>query len=141
MILDTDVLSLLCAPHCPPRLLGRLMQAQYPLCTTAVSWSEICYGIARLPAGDGAYLRSRYEEIVIPYVEILAFTADCAEVYGRIRSELERQGRPLADADLMIASTAVHHDMTLITGNTRHFARVPGLRLENWLEEDDGPRG
>ncbi len=37
--------------------------------------------------------------------------------------------------DLLIASIALRHDLPLITGNTRHFSRVPGLRVENWLEE------
>ena len=36
----------------------------------------------------------------------------------------------------MIASIALRHNMTLVTGNTRHFSRVPGLRVENWLETE-----
>ena len=72
---------------------------------------------------------------MLPFLGIMDFDAASAEVYGRLRSELERQGLPLADADLMIASIALHHDLTLISGNTRHFARVPGLKLENWLED------
>ena len=135
MILDTDVLSALSAPHCPPFLSRRLRAAYSPVCTSAISWAEVCYGIARLPAEAGRALCRRYEEAVLPYVRVLDFTSECAETYGQARAELMRQGRPLADADLMIASIALRHYLTLITGNTRHFARVPGLRVENWLEE------
>lgn len=40
----------------------------------------------------------------------------------------------VADLDLMIASIALCHDMTLVSGNVQHFRRIPGLKLENWLE-------
>ena len=46
---------------------------------------------------------------------------------------LEAVGRPLEDADLQIAAICLAHDLTLVTGNVRHFERVPGLRVENWL--------
>jgi len=61
----------------------------------------------------------------------------CAEIYGRLRADLERRGVPLNDTDLMIASIALRHDLTLVTGNPRHFSRLPGLKLENWLTEDE----
>jgi len=44
-------------------------------------------------------------------------------------------GTPLATADLQIASIALAHNLILITGNVRHFERVPGLIVENWLVE------
>jgi tRNA(fMet)-specific endonuclease VapC len=46
---------------------------------------------------------------------------------------LERPGKRLDDPDLRIVATVLAHEATLITGNTRHFQRVPGLRHENWL--------
>jgi predicted nucleic acid-binding protein len=52
---------------------------------------------------------------------------------GEIRSFLEKQGTPLAHADLQIASIALSMNMTLITGNLKHFQRVPKLTVENWL--------
>jgi tRNA(fMet)-specific endonuclease VapC len=54
-------------------------------------------------------------------------------VYGEIVAGLESQGRRLADADLQIAATALHHDLHLVTGNLRHFERVPGLRIDRIL--------
>jgi tRNA(fMet)-specific endonuclease VapC len=133
MILDTDILSALATGRCHDTLSHKLERVP-TLHSTAVNWAEICYGISRLSATAGTRLRARYEERVLPFLQILDFDAGSAEVYGRIRSELERQGLPLSDADLMIASIALRHDLTLVTGNTRHFLRVPGLRLENWLE-------
>jgi len=56
-------------------------------------------------------------------------------VYGQVRAQLESAGRPLADADLQIAATALVHDLELVTGNVKHFARVPGLRVSLVLAE------
>jgi tRNA(fMet)-specific endonuclease VapC len=46
---------------------------------------------------------------------------------------LEERGLPLADADLRIAAIALANDLTLVTGNVRHFRRIPDLAVENWL--------
>jgi tRNA(fMet)-specific endonuclease VapC len=63
----------------------------------------------------------------------LPFGEQAEQAFGRIKAGLEKQGLPLDDADLMIASTALVHDAILITNNTSHMSRVPGLRLEAWL--------
>lgn len=52
-----------------------------------------------------------------------------AEIFADRRSTLRRRGMPIADLDLLIAATAIEHDLTLLTHNRRHFERVPGLRL------------
>jgi tRNA(fMet)-specific endonuclease VapC len=46
---------------------------------------------------------------------------------------LRRAGTPIGPNDLWIAAQALAEDLTLVTGNEREFARVPGLRVENWL--------
>ncbi len=84
----------------------------------------------------GGGLRDRYERLVLPALEILAFDEGCAEVYGSLRAELEEEGEPLAEAELMIASIALRHDLMLVSGKARHFGRVPDLRFANWLDHD-----
>lgn len=51
------------------------------------------------------------------------------EIFGRTRFELRRRGQGIADLDLLIAATAVHHDLVLLTRNVRHFNRVPRLDI------------
>lgn len=46
--------------------------------------------------------------------------------------EARAAGRPREDIDLIIASTALIHDLTLVTANIKHFDWIPGLELENW---------
>lgn len=135
MILDTDVLSAIVSPRCPERVERELARAEEAIQTTAVNWAEICYGLARHPSGGR--LRDRYERMVLPALEILPFDEECAEFYGGLRTALEAEGQPLAEADLMIASVALRHDLVLVSGNVRHFSRIPKLRLADWLGSDD----
>ncbi|MBR4808756.1 MAG: type II toxin-antitoxin system VapC family toxin [Bacteroidales bacterium] len=57
---------------------------------------------------------------------------NAAITYGKIRARLEQQGNKLDDMDMLIASIAIDNNLTLVTGNTRHFSRIPGLKLEVW---------
>lgn len=57
-----------------------------------------------------------------------------AEHYGTIRAALQQQGQPIGNNDLWLAAHALAEGWTLVTNNTREFVRVPGLRVENWVE-------
>jgi predicted nucleic acid-binding protein len=67
---------------------------------------------------------------------VLPFDADVAVTAGKIYGDLERTGQTIGRADPMIAATAIHHGLALVTGNHRHFERVVqlgySLQLENW---------
>lgn len=54
--------------------------------------------------------------------------------YGEIRWQLEQKGIKIGDMDTLIAATALEEDLILVTGNTNHFARIPGIKIENWIE-------
>jgi tRNA(fMet)-specific endonuclease VapC len=54
--------------------------------------------------------------------------------YGRLRAPLEGNGLPIGQNTMWIAAHALSLDLTLVTDNTREFARIPGLRVENWLQ-------
>lgn len=62
----------------------------------------------------------------------LPFDDNAANTYGQIRAELERKGTPIGPNDLMIAAIALANDVTLVTHNTREFARVTSLKIEDW---------
>jgi tRNA(fMet)-specific endonuclease VapC len=64
---------------------------------------------------------------------VLDYDRTCAETFGRVRGTLLRQGIVVDTADLMIASVALVHDLTLITNNTADFRFIPDLRLDDWL--------
>jgi predicted nucleic acid-binding protein len=62
-------------------------------------------------------------------VRVLPISRPVARRYVLIRGSLRRQGRLIAQPDLLIAATAIHHDLTLVTRNLRHYERIPGLKL------------
>ena len=66
-------------------------------------------------------------------IEVAPFDEGAAAEFGRIGSLLAERGTPIGDFDVLIAAHAVALRCTLVTCNTRHFVKVPGLSLENWL--------
>lgn len=65
-------------------------------------------------------------------LELVAFGAEAADAYASVRAELEKQGQLIGPNDLIIAATVLAAGGTLVTHNVREFARVPGLRVEDW---------
>jgi tRNA(fMet)-specific endonuclease VapC len=70
---------------------------------------------------------------VLGDLSILAYDVECAQQFGRLRGILQSKGVTAPDADFMIASVALAHDLTLVTHNTADFQRIPQLRLDDWL--------
>jgi predicted nucleic acid-binding protein len=130
IVLDTDVISDLMRPRPSAQLLERLAQIDASAqATTAITIGELAYGARHADRPE------LYERAVglLSGTRVLPFDRDAAERYGSIRNELERDGRRLPDPDLRIAATALVHQAVLITGNIRHFQRIPGLGCEDWL--------
>lgn len=57
------------------------------------------------------------------------------KTFAKTRASLEKNGIRLEDFDILIAATALDNDYTLVTHNTRHFSRIPGLKLEDWVQD------
>ena len=79
--------------------------------------------------------RPKLAELVEAYLDrlaILDWTNEVSGYYARIRSQLERSGRPIGNMDLLIASHAVSQGSTLVTNNLKHFSSVSGLKVEVW---------
>jgi len=131
-LLDTDTLSGLMRNAPLPTLLRHV--ASIPpeeQATSSITLGELLYGAHRL--GQGVGLLQRIEETVTANLPVLAFDEPAAREYGQLRAHLEREGLPIGDADMRIASIALARDLVVVTGNRRHFDRVPSLVVENWL--------
>jgi len=63
----------------------------------------------------------------------LALTPDVAHRFGKIKTDLHLRGLLMDDFDILIAAHALTHQCTLVTNNVRHFQRIPGLAVENWM--------
>ncbi len=99
---------------------------------SSITLGELLYGAYRLRERGRALLQ-RLETIPARTRSILPFDDAAARQYGQLRAYLERLGTPIGDADVRIAAIALVHGLIMVTGNVRHFQRVPGLAVENWL--------
>lgn len=95
--------------------------------TSAVVVAELYKGAYR--SHQANQLLTKIHHIILPQVTVLPFDVKTAEIYGRISAELEKKGQPLAHPDLQIAATALQHSLELVTGNIKHFGRVPILQI------------
>jgi len=128
---DTDVASALLRTNPPVDLISRVsLVPKDEHHTTAITVAELLYGAER---ASSLTLVDRVHERVLCALVIVPFDVPAAEIYASLRVRLERAGRRLADPDLMIAAICLSRDLILVTGNVRHFSRVPELELENWL--------
>lgn len=73
----------------------------------------------------------RVAQFAAPY-PVLPFDDAAAREYARVRHALRRAGTPIGHHDYLIAAVALANNLKLVTHNTRHFARVPGLDVEDW---------
>jgi tRNA(fMet)-specific endonuclease VapC len=96
---------------------------------SAVVRAELVFG-ARKSTHVAENLRL-VDALFEPFV-CLPFDDRAADAYGSVRADLERAGRPIGPNDLLIAATALAHDLTLVTHNMSEFGRVPGLRVDDW---------
>ena len=85
----------------------------------------------------GAY-KSEREEHFEDVIEIMnlfeQYPIAYLKEYGKIRYLLEKSGKKIGDMDMFIAATALEEDLIVVTGNVDHFNRIPGLKIENWME-------
>ena len=131
-IFDTDIYTNVMRKVPSETLINRLKKVpRRDQFTTTITIGEVYYGIMKV--SDKTKLLKLFEDVLLPRATILSFDFSAAKKYGEIRSLLEKKGTPLVHADLQIASIALSMNMTLITGNLKHFQRVPGLAVENWL--------
>ena len=124
-MLDTNAVSAFLHRR-SPRLDGWVRQQR--CCLSAIVVAEIRYGLQKWPA---AIRLKALAEATLETLEILPWTGDCARVYGRLRADLEREGKPQAAMDLLIASHALSEGCALVTAD-QAFANVGGLTLEGW---------
>jgi tRNA(fMet)-specific endonuclease VapC len=93
---------------------------------------ELWYGVAK--SGRAAQNANRLATFLNRAVDVLDYTEQDARAAGEIRAELERSGVRIGEYDTLIAGQAFSRNLILVTANTREFARVKGLVVEDWSE-------
>jgi tRNA(fMet)-specific endonuclease VapC len=100
--------------------------------TTWITAAELYYGAAKssAPEGNRALVTS-----FLGTMRVLGLDESSVQVFGEAKALLERRGQRLADADLFIGAIAVVHQAAVVTGNRRHYERIPGVAVENWIRD------
>jgi tRNA(fMet)-specific endonuclease VapC len=127
-ILDSD--------HCIAILRKRIDLADHispdeELATTVINVAELAHGAQRSEHRDDNLARL---EVLLSALFVLPFDESAARRFGLLKADLDATGEPLDDLDLQIASIALENNLPLLTNNTRHFARIGGLQLQNWIQ-------
>ena len=131
-LLDTDCLSELIKKSPSEKLLDHL--ENHPadsFVTTSITVMELRCGALRVP--QPAVFWGRVDKEILSHLKILPFDQEAAMEAGNILSHLYKKGEPIGSEDVMIAAIAKRYGATVITGNVRHFGRVPGLQVQNWI--------
>jgi tRNA(fMet)-specific endonuclease VapC len=128
-LLDTDHLS--AHSRRPSGLAHRFIQHSGRLYTPSIALAEL-YVWAYQRRDPVAALAS-IEKMLLHEVSVVDYDDDFAKDFGRIRVELRRKGIEVPSMDLLIASVALVHNLTLVTHNTADFQNILGLRLDDWL--------
>ena len=128
-MLDTNIVAF--AKNNRPEVVLERMRRFDPgdLCMSAITLAELEYGVFNSSNPERNQIALT---LFLANVEVVPFGDDAAVEYGRIRADLRRKGTPIGANDLLIAAHAKSLGMTLVTNNTREFARVEGLILEDW---------
>jgi tRNA(fMet)-specific endonuclease VapC len=127
-VVDTDI----CSKYLKGdrQVFNHFMQHSGGLFISTVTLAELyswAYRTAHSPQRLEAIANLLTEVIVLPVDPAVALRC------GQVRAGMLDRGQTLAASDLLIASTALLFDYTMVTHNTAHFAMVPGLRLEDWV--------
>ncbi|MEP7011608.1 MAG: type II toxin-antitoxin system VapC family toxin [Acidobacteriota bacterium] len=126
-ILDTDTVSFALRDEGNVRVrLAHLKPSN--VCISAVSLAELTFGASKRKSQKLHALIDAFTKDV----QVVPFDAKAAQTFGSLSAALEDAGTPIGQLDTMIAAHALALGVTLVSNNTKHFAQVPGLSLENW---------
>jgi len=127
-MLDADTVSYALRGH--GRVGTRLLEHQpSEVCISAITLAELNFGAEAKQSQKirRAIRRFTNDIVVVPFDEV------SAERFGVVAAALATRGQPIGLYDTLVAAQALSLGLTVVTNNTRHFSRVPGLAVENWV--------
>lgn len=127
-MLDTNICIYLITNRLP-ELRERFNEVAEQICLSSITFGELHYGVEKSARRDE---NLNALERFAARLDVLAFDDAAAAHYGQLRAELERAGTPCGQHDIQIGGHARSRGLTVVTNNMREFARMPGLRVENW---------
>lgn len=131
-LLDTSTLSELVKKIPNKNLITRMKQVSSDAFYTAsICVMELRYGA--LKRRNRSDLWPNIQQHILSKLQILSFSSEDAMNAAELLYHLQSLGHPIGIEDTMIGAIALSHGLTLVTANTKHFSRIPGLKVENWF--------
>ena len=128
-MLDTNI-CIFVIKHKPETVIKRFMEHDPgDICISSITYAELVHGVEKSQAKEKNRIALT---LLLVKIQIIPFDSLAAQVYGVVKADLQRKGTLIGPLDTLIASHAKALDLTLVTNNTREFARVEGLKLEDW---------
>ena len=128
-LLDTDT-CIYALRHEPGVRSHLLTISPEDVAVSAMNEAELCYGALNSEHPD---MHTRDVEAFLGPIAILAFDSEAAKEHARLRLAL--RNKPIGERDLVIASVALVHRLTIVSHNQREFSRVAGLKSVDWVAE------
>lgn len=129
-LLDTNICIYIIKQK-PPEVLPKFNAYQVgDIGISSITVAELEFGVQKSQFPEKN--KQALAQFLLPLTTV-DFDTSAANVYGEIRSTLEKQGTPIGSLDTLIAAHALSLQITLITNNVKEFSRVPDLKLENWV--------
>jgi len=129
-LLDTNILSDL-VRNPQGKIAQRIArEGEKNICTSIVVAAELRFGAEK----RGSERLTKQLETILSAISALPLEEPADRHYGKLRAHLEERGARIGPNDMLIAAQALALECTVITANDREFSRVPGLKVENWLE-------
>lgn len=100
-----------------------------PMSISVISYGELVFGAQK---SQQIQKNLQTVETIKKIFPIENIDSDVMDVFGELKAQLQKTGKPVDDMDLLIGSTAIANDMALVTHNTKHFENMPGLKLVDW---------
>ena len=120
-----------------PSVIEHVLKAGVKTCyVSSVSIHELFYGAYLAKEKKEEYYNKEIKKInkLIEFFDILPLSEQ-AEQYGRIKYALKKKGEMIDEFDMLIAGQALSEELTVVTDNVKHFNRIEGLKIANWLKK------
>ncbi len=132
-LLDTNILSEMIKKRPNPNVLSQIRtKASLELFTSSICIMELRFG-SRL-RNDFEAFWSKLEKRIISKVNVIPISGKEAIAAGDILAEMKKNGQTIGIEDALIAASALANQCRMVTANVRHFLRIKGLVVENWLD-------
>ena len=129
-MLDTNI-CIYIIKHQPENVIRKFMEHEPDdICISAITYAELAHGVENSQAREKNRIALM---VLLSEIQIVPFDDLAAQVYGVVRAGLQKKGTPIGPLDTLIAAHAKALNLTLVTNNTKEFARVDGLTLEDWV--------